>query len=257
MISHRPKPNKIGIINFFAIVLLHISLFFVSIFFILFLIMGSQVCLFGGAIILTVLYLLAILSYKIMKSKRENIKKGKIFFGVFIGATLCFCILSALLIASYIGPNIGLPFGYYGEFNRVEHRLKKISAVTILDYSTHHDLTLEDFGFILQTNAGLNFHLDFYDHKKTYQLFGRADGLAVRTPFSQGWVLYPFRPRGRLESACGKELTNAVDVLEQFDKIAEVIESDRHKVMPEVGWDGVPKNYLWITIPSFPPKSVE
>ncbi len=155
-----------------------------------------------------------------------------------------------------LSPNFGSPFGYYGEFNKVKYRLWNVSGVKILSYRQHKDLRLEDFWFTIQTDEGIKLDLAFFDHKKTYQLFDHSDGLAVQKPRGRNWILYPFGPDERLESAIGREIRNAVDVLENFGRIAEVIESDRQKRVPMTGWEGVPKSYLWIIFPAFSPQSI-
>lgn len=175
-----------------------------------------------------------------------------IVLGVILIVILCLFLFSICPIYSSFFPNIGLPFGYYGKFNRVQNRLKQVGGIQIYGYHQHKDLSLEDFWFTVQTKGGLTIDLQFSHVAKTYELFEHADGLGVMTPNSGKMLSYPFGPDEHLETAIGKEIRNAVDILENFDKIAEVVESDRQKGVPGgLGWEGIPKSYFRIILPSF------
>ena len=50
-------------------------------------------------------------------------------------------------------PNYGCEFGYYGQFNRVQHVIEDMPNVDILDHSQHQDVSLEDFGFALMVDG--------------------------------------------------------------------------------------------------------
>ncbi len=179
-------------------------------------------------------------------------KRMKIMLGVVLVGILPPLIFSVCPAYSSFAPNIGLPFGYYGQFNRVKHRLKQVGGIQILKSHQHKDLSLEDFWFVIQTEGDLKLDLQFSHVAKTYELFAHADGLGVMNSNSGKRLLYPFSPGGRLETATGKEIRNAVDVLKNFDKIAEVIESDRQKGLEVgLGWEDVSKSYLRAILPSF------
>ena len=126
-----------------------------------------------------------------------------------------------------------------------------------MSFRQHKDFLLEDFWFIIQTEGGLEFDLQFSHVAKTYELFNHADGLAVRNHYERNWILYPFGPNEHLESTIGKEIRNAVDVLENFDKIAEIIESDRQRGVPMAEWGSIPKSYFHIRLPSLYIQSIE
>lgn len=147
--------------------------------------------------------------------------------------------------------NLDLPFGYYGEFNRVKSELKRVPEVQIVSTGMHKDLSLEDFWFGVQTESGLNLSLEFWDHHKTDELFEHADGLLVQNPGSGKRLHYVLASGERLETSTGQEIRNAVDVLKNFDKIAAVIDADRHKGLAEIGWEKAAKNKncFWIVYP--------
>lgn len=87
--------------------------------------------------------------------------------------------------------NIGLPFGYYGKYNRVKYKLRIIPDIRIVGRYRHRDLTLEDFGFVVQTNSGLHVMLDFSDYRKADELFIQAEGMLVQSRHA-GKGLVPF-----------------------------------------------------------------
>ena len=55
-------------------------------------------------------------------------------------------ILSLLALDSVgIGPNLGLPFGYYGQFNRILARIEANPELEVTRTTLHRDMALEDF----------------------------------------------------------------------------------------------------------------
>lgn len=56
--------------------------------------------------------------------------------------------------------NRGYTFGYYGEFNTVSNALAKLPGVTIKRSYHNLEITLEEFGFIIQTGSGHEIRLD-------------------------------------------------------------------------------------------------
>ena len=50
-----------------------------------------------------------------------------------------------------IGPNLGLPFGYYGQFNRVLARVEANPELEVIQTKLHRDLALEDFYITVRT----------------------------------------------------------------------------------------------------------
>jgi hypothetical protein len=146
--------------------------------------------------------------------------------------------------------NLGLPFGYYGQFNRVKSELKRVPGVRIVSTHLHKDLSLEDFGIVVQIKSGLRLRLQFSEDRESFELFKRADGLLVsKSTFWGRGLVYSLGPDGRLEAATGQEIRNAVDVLENFDKIAEVIKTDHREGVAETEWTNAPRSCLCIYYP--------
>ena len=50
-----------------------------------------------------------------------------------------------------LGPNLGLPVGYYGRFNRVLARIQERPDVEVVQTILHRDAALEDFSITVRT----------------------------------------------------------------------------------------------------------
>lgn len=88
-------------------------------------------------------------------------RKTKLWFGL---ATLV-ASLAILLLGSLdrigIGPNLGLPFGYYGKFNRVLAHAEANPELEVLRTTLHRDLALEDFYITVRTEDEREVRLRF------------------------------------------------------------------------------------------------
>jgi hypothetical protein len=64
-----------------------------------------------------------------------------------LAATLTLMTVLVLSVADLmgIGPNLGLPVGYYGRFNRVLAQIHASPDVEVVRTTLHRDLELEDF----------------------------------------------------------------------------------------------------------------
>ena len=51
----------------------------------------------------------------------------------------------AFLSLTGFGPNLGMPFGYYGKLNRVVSALDALPSVDVVDVRMNRDVSLEDF----------------------------------------------------------------------------------------------------------------
>ena len=71
--------------------------------------------------------------------------KTKFWLGLAtLGASLSILILFSLGRIG-IGPNLDLPFGYYGQFNRVLARVEANPELEVIQTTLHRDMALEDF----------------------------------------------------------------------------------------------------------------
>lgn len=60
-----------------------------------------------------------------------------------------------------IGPNLGLPFGYYGKFNRVLAHIEADTELEAVRTTLHQDTTLEDFYITVRTQDERDVRLRF------------------------------------------------------------------------------------------------
>lgn len=60
-----------------------------------------------------------------------------------------------------IGPNLGLPFGYYGRFNRVLAQIQASPDVEVIRTTLHRDVALEDFYITVRTQDEREVRLRF------------------------------------------------------------------------------------------------
>jgi len=65
------------------------------------------------------------------------------------------------LDAMGIGPNLGLPVGYYGRLNRVLSRIHASPDLEVVQTTLHRDLELEDFYITVRKHDGPEVRLSF------------------------------------------------------------------------------------------------
>lgn len=76
-------------------------------------------------------------------------------------------VLTLLLDCIGFGPNLGLPFGYYGKFNRVLSHVEANPDLEVVQTTLHRDLSLEDFYITVRTQDGHEVRLQFEEaHKR-------------------------------------------------------------------------------------------
>ena len=78
-------------------------------------------------------------------------KKTKLWLSL---ATLVASVSILLLVALSaigLGPNLGLPFGYYGKFNQVLARVEGNPELKVIRTTLHRDMELEDFYITVRT----------------------------------------------------------------------------------------------------------
>lgn len=76
--------------------------------------------------------------------------------------------------------NHDLEFGYYGQFNRLRHALNALPGLTVTRDWMNADVTLEEFGFDVQTNGGEPILLDFQENDPARNLSGERLSRALR-----------------------------------------------------------------------------
>lgn len=69
--------------------------------------------------------------------------------------------LFGVCVFTGVGPNLGLPFGYYGKLNQVVARIEANPGVEIVQTLLNRDLTLEDFSITVRRGDEPEIDLDF------------------------------------------------------------------------------------------------
>lgn len=70
-------------------------------------------------------------------------------------------VLLGVCVFTGVGPNLGLPFGYYGKLNQVVARIETNPGVEIVQTLLHRDVTLEDFSITVRRYGGPEIELEF------------------------------------------------------------------------------------------------
>lgn len=91
--------------------------------------------------------------------------KSQTKLGLFVSALITSLAILILVAISAIGigPNLGLPFGYYGKFNRVLADIRANPELQVIQTSLHQDLELEDFYITVRTKDQREVRLRFED----------------------------------------------------------------------------------------------
>ena len=70
-------------------------------------------------------------------------------------------VLFGVCVFTGVGPNLGLPFGYYGKLNQVMARIETNPGVEIVQTLLNKDVTLEDFSLTVRRGDEPAIDLDF------------------------------------------------------------------------------------------------
>ena len=88
-------------------------------------------------------------------------RKTKLWLGLAtLAASLSILVLFALDRIG-VGPNLGLPFGYYGRFNRILARIEANPELEVVRTTLHRDTALEDFYITVRTQDEREVRLRF------------------------------------------------------------------------------------------------
>ena len=82
-----------------------------------------------------------------------------------IGGTALAVFIAALALLGLdrigLGPNLGLPFGYYGKYNRVLAHVEAEPDLEVIGTTLHRDRMLEDFYLTVRTREDTEVRLRF------------------------------------------------------------------------------------------------
>ena len=88
-------------------------------------------------------------------------RKTKLWLGLATLVASLSILLPGALDRIGIGPNLGLPFGYYGQFNRVLARVEANPELEVIRTTLHRDMALEDFYITVRTQDEREVRLRF------------------------------------------------------------------------------------------------
>ena len=88
-------------------------------------------------------------------------RKTKLWLGPATLVASLSILLLGFLDQGGIGPNLGLPFGYYGQYNRVLARVGANPELEVIRTSLHRDMALEDFYITVRTKDQREVRLQF------------------------------------------------------------------------------------------------
>lgn len=131
------------------------------------------------------------------------------------------CLVLLFFIISYfILPCLFPPF-YYADFNNVKKNFEAIEGVKILDNWQHHDISLEDCGFVISYRGQEPVQIDFYEGGDWDTPFEAIDGYTISS--------YRSRKKGRYDDIVkvrsshlkeqGISATNLKEFLSNQDKV--------------------------------------
>lgn len=87
-----------------------------------------------------------------------------------VASTALVVVFMVLWLTTYLPLfNFGMPFGYYGEFNRVVAQIRDIPGVEIIYLHAHEDVTLEGFWMTVRLNAHEEIDLEFHPQIETME----------------------------------------------------------------------------------------
>jgi hypothetical protein len=95
-----------------------------------------------------------------------------------VRGTLGLLLVAGVLVANMF-INFGLPFGYYGELNRLTGALESLPGISIERVSYNPDLALEEIAFWIQDAEGRRRKLDFGQNDPIRKLWGNELSTAM------------------------------------------------------------------------------
>ena len=137
---------------------------------------------------------------------------------------VCFVVISTFMIIRFSSRfNLGLPFGYYRDYNIAKNALKRSECIDLIkDDIVNKDFTLEDFSFVIHTNSGWKLILRFGEEMDVGELCEHPKGLLFYRP-GRGVQVYPLEYlSGALKEKGHKKIENVRDVLCYADDLIAI-----------------------------------
>ena len=134
------------------------------------------------------------------------------------------------LIAAVLGlsGNIGLSFGYYGDFNTARRAIQDTGCVDLIEYARHEDLTLESFRFRIRTKSGCVVRLWFTYAMDAGQVCHNPLGMIVMHPRNKQTPAqaYSIQDLSSRLTKDGMSLRNVRDILCNVSRLATMFETN-------------------------------
>lgn len=86
-----------------------------------------------------------------MQRKRSYSLRSRLTLSLASCAFVAGAVLLGVCVFTGVGPNLGLPFGYYGKLNQVVARIEANPGVEIVETLLNKDVTLEDFSITVRS----------------------------------------------------------------------------------------------------------
>ena len=148
--------------------------------------------------------------------------------------------------------DVGLCFGYYGDFNIAKQAIQNVGCVDSIEYSRHEDLTLESFHFKVRTKSGRVIRVWFSDEMDVDQVCRRPMGLVI---WEKRHVKPPSHVRNILVLSTplmGKyfQVRDLKDVLCNIAELEMLLDKERYdESKPTItGWEHEFQRYLHVEI---------
>jgi len=171
-----------------------------------------------------------------------------------VAAVLMLQVVSYAWVAQWMGllGDVGLCFGYYGDFNIAKQAIQNVGCVDSIEYSRHEDLTLESFHFKVRTKSGRVIRVWFSDEMDVDQVCRRPMGLVI---WEKRHVKPPSHVRNILALSTplmGKsfQVRDVKDVLCNIAELEMLLDKERYdERKPTItGWEHEFQQYLHVEI---------
>lgn len=128
------------------------------------------------------------------------------------------------MIEFQILPNLGLPFGYYGDYNILKRAIEDAGCRTEHEI-VNHDVTLEEIDFTIRTGSGWKLEMFFSQNRNMRQLCERPEGLLFLHPSGNSQV-YSLASLNEFLKEENIEVNNIRDILRNFDLIGPILRAN-------------------------------
>jgi hypothetical protein len=157
---------------------------------------------------------------------RDRARAAAIALVILLGVPLVFVLL---LSVWFLTPNLGLPFGYYGRFNRTVAAIDNVPGLTVLSARGHEDVFLEEIDVTAQLATGESVRIFLPQDVQLRSAYGLVictmDGAPMASTDEWSGIMVTLGPRGTLAQATDGKVTSVVELLGQIDLVRQWIEA--------------------------------